>query len=444
VLLIFVFTGAIMGDSQSSSLFLKPSLIIIGNGMATGRLLDEIIKRDANKYQITVIGNEPYGSYNRIMLSSVLAGDTTISGIIQKDHQWYKDNHIKLISHTAVTNINSGDKVITLDNDKQLPYQELILAVGSRTATIPAENQNIQGIFNFRNIEDTQKIEAFAKQYRLNEKKAIVIGGGLLGLEAAYGLAISGVNVTLIHRNKWLLNRQLDKVSGKMLEKIMAAKNINFVLGYEVTRFESTIDQHDEASICGATLTNGDFIEADIAVIATGITPNKELATSAEIEVNRAIIVDDYMQTSNLNISALGECCEHRSATFGLVDPIWKHCETLAERLINNNYTAFNNVPVPTKLKVSGVQLFSAGVVESSKDTHTYTITDENSSIYRKIIVKNDVIVGVVLFGDVSSGMTYFDLMKNQHNITNSMPELLISDEFLISESAVESACDAA
>ena len=168
-----------------------------------------------------------------------------------------------------------------------------------------------------------------------------------------------------------------------------------------------------------------------MCVVATGITPNKELATSANIDVERAIIVNDYMQTSNEHISALGECCQHKNSTFGLVDPIWSQCKTLAERLSNGHLSAFANAPVPTKLKVSGIQLFSAGVVESSETTQTFVLTDKKSFIYRKIIVENDVIVGVLLFGNVSSGMAYFDMMLNRKKVSHAMPNLVMGHEFM-------------
>jgi len=430
---------------QNSSVFEKPSLVIVGNGMATGRLLDEILNRTPGQYEITVIGKEPFGSYNRIMLSSVLAGDTTIDGIIQKTPQWYEDNHIKFMSDCFVTDIDSKNKKLTIKHnqnsleEKTLSYDELVLAVGSRSAKIPAKNQDIKGLFNFRDIRDTEQIQAFANQSSSNQSKnALVIGGGLLGLEAAYGLAISGVKVTLIHRNKWLLNRQLDQVSGNMLQNIMATKNIEFVLGHEVAQFESQLNTHGEEVLCGAILTNGESIKAEMAVIATGITPNKELATSANITVERAIVVNDFMQTSNKYISALGECCQHKNATFGLVDPIWSQCKSLAERLCLGRLSAFKNAPVPTKLKVSGVQLFSAGIVESSDSMQSFVLTDKKSSIYRKIIVENNLIVGVVLFGDVSSGMVYFDMMQNKQQVMHAMPELLIGHEFMSDEKEVK------
>ena len=416
---------------------IKPALVIVGNGMATGRLLDEIIKRTPNKYQITVISKEHFGSYNRIMLSAVLAGEATIDSIMQKPPAWYKAHHINFLSGGVVSYINKEKKYVDLASGVQIDYDELIIATGSRTAKIPAKNQNITGIFNFRNIADTEKIQAFTKQAGTTKKQAVVIGGGLLGLEAAYGLALSGVEVTLVHRNKWLLNRQLDKVAGVMLQTIMEQKNINFVLGHEVAAFESNIDKSVTPNnkkteiLSGVTLTNGAFICAQMAVIATGITPNKELAQTSNIEANRAILVNDYMQTSEPSISALGECCQHKGATFGLVDPIWAQCITLAERLCNSLEKPFYNAPVATKLKVSGVQLFSAGNVEVSEDSQCFTLLDKKALIYRKIIVKNGKISGVVLFGDVSSGMAYFDLMQQATTVTPMLPELLIGEEFV-------------
>lgn len=433
---------------NSQSTVMKPTLLIVGSGMATGRLLDEIIQRSPNKYNITVIGEEPHGSYNRILLSSVLAKETHYKNIIQKTPQWYEEHNITFVPDMRVTNIDRDNQTVhaistiteqtiptvTQQNNTQsinknltFPYEKLVLAVGSRAAKIPAKNQNIDGIFSFRNIADTQKIEAFSK----GRKTAVVIGGGLLGLEAAYGLAISGIQVTLVHRNQWLLNRQLDKVAGDMLKKVMLEKNINFALGEEVVEFKNSLDSSKNKVLTGLTLTNGQHLPADIVIIATGITPNAELGKEAGLNVNRAIIVDDYMQTSDPLISALGECCEHNQATFGLVDPIWAQCQTLATRLTSLHRTAFVNAPVATKLKVSGVQLFSAGIVESSSTTQSFTLLDDKAGIYRKLIIKNDRIVGIVLFGDVSSGMNYFDLMQEKVPVNAYLPTLLLGYEYL-------------
>lgn len=442
--------NTITSKSQASGKVIttnKPLLVIVGSGMATGRLLDEIIKRSPNKYNITVIGEEPHGSYNRILLSSVLAKETHYKNIIQKTPQWYQANNITFIADMRVDRIDrenktlhaysTANKIIPNDfplneNTIDISYDKLVLAVGSRAAKIPAKNQDINGIFSFRNIADTQKIERFSKSH----KTAAVIGGGLLGLEAAYGLALSGIKVTLIHRNQWLLNRQLDKVAGEMLKKVMLEKNINFVLGEEVVQFEHTVDIKQQKTLKGLTLTNGEYLAADMAIIATGITPNAELGKEAGLNVNRAIIVDDNMQTSDPLISALGECCEHNKATFGLVDPIWAQCETLATNLTSLKQQPFINIPVATKLKVSGVQLFSAGVVESSSTTQTFTLLDEKAGIYRKIITKNNIIIGIVLFGDVSSGMNYFELMQQKTPVNLYLPTLLLGYEYMQSMEA--------
>ncbi len=409
----------------------KKQLVIVGNGMATGRLLDGILKYAPDQYDITVIGEEAQGSYNRIMLSSVLAGEVRYEDIIQKPIDWYQQQGIRLIINSRAVKVHRLTMKVELDDQRLIAYDELVIAIGSRSSQIPAKNQNIQGVYNFRNIQDTQKIQLKSK----TKKRAVVIGGGLLGLEAAYGLAISGVSVTLIHRNRWLLNRQLDKVSGEMLQAILESKNITVELGSEVAVFESRIDACQQEVVSGAKLKNGKSIATDMIVVATGITPNSELGKNSGLEVNRAIVVDDYMQTSDDHISALGECCEHHELTFGLVDPIWLQCDILAKRLTVGEVHMFKNAPSPTKLKVSGVQLFSAGQVESCGDTRTYSMVDENSKVYRKLILKNNRIVGVVLFGDVSSGMDYFDLMQQKTEITSNIPLLLIGTEFVSEDS---------
>lgn len=424
------------------------SLVIIGNGMATGRFLDDLHKFAPGQYTITVIGDEAFGSYNRIMLSSVLAGTATIDEIIQKPPQWYKQNNVALHCNARVVGINKHTKTIDLNDGRQLSYDHLVIATGSRSSTIPAKNQQLEGVFSFRNIEDTQHIE----QWCVGKKHALVVGGGLLGLEAAYGLSIKGINVTLVHRNRWLMNRQLDEASGRMLKATLEAKNIHFELACEVSGFNQLGGQIGNAGVKGASLTNGVELDVDLVVIATGITPNSELGRAAGLDVNRAIIVNDYLLTSDEHISALGECCEHRGETFGLVEPIWAQSKILAQRLsveitpskpdLNhgngeglNGMTGFNNVPTPTKLKVSGVQIFSAGMVQENADCAAFYLVDERLAIYRKLIFKNNKLVGIVLFGDVSSGMFYFNLMQEEQVIaTEHAQTLLLGEDFYLSQ----------
>ncbi|BCE03365.1 NAD(P)/FAD-dependent oxidoreductase [Marinicellulosiphila megalodicopiae] len=397
-----------------------PHLVIIGNGMVTGRFLDEMMKLHTNQYRISVISAEGYGSYNRIMLSSILAKTASVDSIIQKDEAWYQNNGISLILGQSAKHINPVSKVITLFNDQRVEYDQLVIATGSRASQIPAQNLHLKNIIFFRTIEDTHKI--------LNQcecsQNALVVGGGLLGLEAAYGLAQQGVKVTLLHRSGWLLNRQLDKISGDMLKSIMQKMNITFRLQDEVDSFLG-----DE--VLQSVKFKSKEVEAfDLAIIATGITPNSEIGIQAGLKGNRAIQVDDYMQTSDPCISAIGECIEHDGQTFGLVDPLWRQAKTLAYRLFKNEKNAFIQQDIATKLKVSGVQLYSAGQVET-KDNYAVCVQDDQESVYRKLIIQDNKIIGIVLFGDVSSGPFYFDLMQQQQDISKLLPNLIFGEQAL-------------
>jgi nitrite reductase (NADH) large subunit len=401
-------------------------LVIIGNGMVTGRLLDELLARPSKCFDITVISAESYGSYNRIMLSSVLAKDASITSIMQKDKDWYTERNIQLICDAPVMTIDRKQKCVTTKQGMLVNYDQLVIATGSRASQIPAKNTDLKNIFLFRTIADTQAILDTAQQAR----SAIVVGGGLLGLEAAYGLAKSGASVTLIHRSAWLLNRQLDQTAADMLKKVMAAMGIHFYLSNEVESFNG------DSVLQSATLKNGETITADLAVIATGITPNAELGLESGLQGKRAIKVNDYMQSSDHCISALGECIEHEGETFGLVDPLWRQAETLASRLADNQQQPFSNQATATKLKVSGVNVFSAGEVQTREGLRELIVQDSNNNIYRKLLIENDLIKGIVLFGDVRSGTYYFELMQAETNIAHLLPNLIFGQAFCSSEKA--------
>lgn len=371
-----------------------------------------------------MIGDEVEGSYNRIMLSSVLAQETAIDNIIQKNQRWYKNEGIRFLAGHRATVINKSSKLVTTHKGAQIFYDHLVIATGSRAANIPAKNCHLENIFSFRSIKDTQKILNLSK----DKSNALVIGGGLLGLEAAYGLAKLGLKVKLLHRSNWLLNRQLDRTPGKMLQKIMEPLGIEFILGDEVDHFLAEVER--PATVSGATLKSGKTLSFEMAVIATGITPNAELGDAIGLKGERAIIVDDYMQTNDANISAIGECIEHKGQTFGLVDPLWRHASTLACRLIENKLEPFENSAIATKLKVSGVQLFSAGSTTANKEQRELVISDPSNNVYRKLILEKGKIEGIVLFGDVRSGAYYFELMQKKLTVDSLLPELLIAQEF--------------
>lgn len=401
------------------------SLVIVGNGMAAGRLLDELLARSGQRFNITVIGAEPVGSYNRIMLSSVLAKDADEQGIMQKDHAWYESNNISFHSGAAVNEIDRNDKCVVIEDGRRIHYDELVLATGSSAARIPAKNHDLKNVYTFRTVADTHAMMNTAT----GAKHALVVGGGLLGLEAAYGLAKFGIKVTLVHRSAWLLNRQLDRPAAAMLQSVMSNMNIHFKLSDEVASFNG--GSSNENKLESVTLKSGAKLDVQLAVVATGIKPNAQLGFDAGLAGKRAIAVDDFMHTSAEHISALGECVEHNGQTFGLVDPLWRHAETLAARLIEQQSIPFENQAIATKLKVSGVQVFSAGLVESGPQLRALTVSDEKANIYRKLLIKGGCIVGIVLFGDVRSGQYYFDLMQSKTDVSELLPSLIIGEAFL-------------
>lgn len=406
----------------------KKSLVIVGNGMATGRLLDELLKRDLHRYKVTVIGDEPQGSYNRIMLSPVLAGEMTEQSVLTKPREWYQEQGIEFVGGARVTRIEPQEQWVCTDIGQKFHYQELVLATGSRPARIGAANQHLEHIYSFRTLEDVQRIGTSAQQAQSGNASALVVGGGLLGLEAAYGLACKGLKVTLVHRSAWLLNRQLDATAGAFLRAVMEHKNIHFELGTEVEAFQG------DSFVQAAQLKNGTRVPCDLAVIATGISPNKELGLAAGLQGERGIQVDEQMRTSLPGISALGECVQFVDATFGLVEPIWAQCITLAERLCEGEPKAFVNAPVATKLKVSGVQLYSAGEHLTREDHRELVYKDPVGGVYRKVLLRDNRIVGIVLFGDVRDGQEYFTLMQTQQDVSPWLPHLVLGQAFYQTE----------
>jgi len=401
----------------------KKKLVVVGNGMVTGRFLDELQSAKHSPYDITVISAEPYGSYNRIMLSSVLSGGSNIDSIVQKTPKWYSDHHIMLHHGEAVTHIDGANRTVTTDKQAVIHYDHLVLAMGSRSSTISAANQDIENIFPFRSIADTNQMLEAAKK----ANNAIIVGGGFLGLEAAWGLAQHGVEVTVIHRGSYILNRQLDRAAATMLQGKLETKGVRFVLDDEIARFNGQTRLED------AVLKSGKTIQTDMAIIATGITPNAELGWEAGLAGDKAIKVDALMQTNNAHISAIGECIEFEGQTFGLVDPLWRHAKVLADRLCSTNkpYPSFENTPIASKLKISGINLYSAGVMNAPDGARELIINDPASNVYRKLIIQNEQLIGIVLFGDVRSGPWYFERMIERSSIQQLMPDLIFGEEFL-------------
>ncbi|RTE64383.1 NAD(P)/FAD-dependent oxidoreductase [Amphritea opalescens] len=419
----------------------KAHLIIIGNGMASGRLLDEILKRNPDQYRITVFGAEGYANYNRIMLSPVLAGEMHADDIVTHSEQWYRDNHISLHSADPVSAINTLTQTLSCQSGDQFSYDKLVFATGSNPITPAAPGVTLDGVLSFRNLADIDQIMAKVPQI----SHATVIGGGLLGLEAAWGLKQQGLEVTVIHRGQWLLNRQLDPAAGELLKQSLESRGIQFKLGADISQFTAelnpTSDQQitQNESLRQIILKNGEVIPTELAVIAIGITPNHSLAKLSDIACDRGVLVNDRLQSSAANVYALGECTQFGDHTFGLVAPLWDQASILADQLCQSADHRFSVQPCATKLKVSGIDLFSAGEFLDTPDSESIVYQDPNNGIYRKLIFRHQRLTGAVLFGAVNDGNWYFELMQTKQKVQH-LPELIFGRRYCDVESITSSA----
>jgi nitrite reductase (NADH) large subunit len=389
-------------------------LVVIGNGMAAARLCEELARRALGRYAIAVIGKEPCLAYNRVLLSSVLAGDVSANDITVKSADWWRDCGVTLCYGTAVTAVDIAARTVTLDSDNILSFAKLVFATGSRPARLPIAGADLPGVLTFRDIADVRSIARTAYQ----GARVVVIGGGLLGIEAAYGLAKAGVSVTLLHLMDRLMERQLDARAAAMLKRAVEAKGIDVRLGMATTRLIG--NRRVEA----VEFEGGHTIPADTVVIAVGITPNAEIARSANLAVNRGIIVDDHLSTSAADIFAIGECAEHRGVCYGLVEPVNDQARVLAERLAGCDVRYEGSVNA-TNLKVSGIHVFSAGDFVGAPGTESIVLTDAGLDTYRKLVIADGRVVGAVLYGDTTDANWYRELIASGAAI-DSMREGLV------------------
>ena len=404
----------------------KPHLVIIGNGMAGGRLLEEILKRDPARYRITVFGAERWDNYNRIMLSPVLAGEIEKPEIILHTREWYTQQGIELHSGDPVVYVDTAQQQVISQQGLTVHYDKLVLATGSE-ATLPANlpGENTQGIFSFRKMDDIDAILSAGQHSR----RAIVLGGGLLGLEAAYGLSKQNIPVTVIHRGPWLLNRQLDPKAAELLRQELELRGIEIRLNCEIQDYICTAT--DTGNVLSAVqMADGTLLNCDLAVIAIGITPNTELARSSELNCQRGIVINSLLETNADPVYALGECSEFEGETFGLVAPIWDQAQALADRLCYTADSHFELSPYATKLKVSGIDLFSAGEYLDQEDTESLVYEDPEHSVYRKLIFRGQTLVGTVLYGAVQDGQWYFDLIQANTDIRHLAPMMLFGKQY--------------
>ncbi|MFC4767473.1 nitrite reductase large subunit NirB [Effusibacillus consociatus] len=382
----------------------KQKLVLVGNGMAGVRCIEEILKIDRERFEITVFGSEPHPNYNRILLSKVLQGDTTIEDITINDWNWYQENNIQLFTGETVIRIDTEQQVVYTDQNRQVEYDRLILATGSLPFILPVPGADKEGVTAFRDIKDCERMIETANQY----KKASVIGGGLLGLEAARGLLNLGMEVNVIHIFDCLMERQLDPTASQMLRRELEKQGMNFLLE------KQTEEIIGGERVEGIRFKDGTEVATDLVVMAVGVRPNVQLAKDSGISVNRGIVVNDYMETNTPNVYAVGECAEHRGIVYGLVAPLYEQGKALAEKICGVHGKSYEGTVVSTQLKVSGVDVFSAGQFVDNEETKSFKVHDEINGIYKKILVCDNKIVGAVLFGDISEGPKLLEMINRQ------------------------------
>ena len=377
-------------------------LVIVGNGMAAARLVDELAKSALGRYAVAVIGEEPRLAYNRVLLSSVLAGETGSHEIELRPADWWRHRGVTVRYGYRVSEIDVGRRELKIEGEESMEYSKLVLATGSTPLRLNLPGADLAGVHTFRDTRDVDLLLTLAAA----RKRVVVVGGGLLGLEAAYGLAKAGAPVTLLHLMDRLMERQLDGPAADLLKTLVERKGIGILLNASTARIHG--DGHVEA----VELADGSRIEADAVIFAAGIRPNVALAKEAGIAVNRGVVVNDVMQTSSSDIFALGECAEHRGTCYGLVEPAYEQARVLARHLAGRP-AAYHGSVVSTNLKVSGVSVFSAGDFMGGEGSESLVLTDRRRGTYKKLVIADGRLTGAVLIGDNADALWYLELIRN-------------------------------
>ncbi len=405
----------------------KMNLVMVGNGMAGVRTLEELIKLTPELYNITVFGSEPHPNYNRILLSPVLAGEQKIEEIILNPLSWYKDNDVNLHTGYTVTQVDRTKRIVYSENSagekRSAPYDRLILATGSNPFMLPIPGRELEGVLAYRDIADTLAMIDAAEKY----KDAVVIGGGLLGLEAANGLMKRGMAVTVVHAAEWLMERQLDKTAGQMLQKSLQARGMQF----KVDAQTQALLGNANGRVGQVLFKDGTYAVADLVVMAVGIRPNTALAEKMRLHCERGIVVTDTLQTvTDARIYAVGECAAHRGIAYGLVAPLFEQGKVLANHLAEYGIGRYTGSLTSTKLKVTGIDLFSAGNFTGSDDgsTEEIVLSDPKEGVYKKLVIKDDQLIGACLYGDTVDGSWYFKLLRDARNISDIREKLMFGE----------------
>ena len=400
-------------------------LVIVGNGMAAARLVDELVKTSLGRYAIAVIGDEPRLAYNRVLLSSVLAGETASHEIELKPANWWRDRGVTVKYGCRVTEVDVGRNELKIAGDESIEFSRLVLATGSTALRLNVPGHDLADVHTFRDSRDVDLLLTLAAR----KKPVVVVGGGLLGLEAAYGLAKAGTPVTLLHLMDRLMERQLDAPAADLLKTLVERKGIDVLLNANTARL------HGETKVEGVELADGRRIEADAVVFAAGIRPNTLLAKEAGISVNRGVVVDDHLRTSADNIFALGECAEHRGICYGLVEPAYEQAGVLARHLAARD-AAYQGSVVATNLKVSGVSVFSAGDFMGSDGSESILLSDVRRGTYKKLVISDGRLTGAVLIGDTSDALWYLEMIRGRKTVAGIRRDMMFGRSLALAPKA--------
>ena len=393
----------------------KQRLVVVGNGMASVRVLEELLRADPGRYDITVFGAEPHGNYNRILLSPLLAGDNSLTDIVTHPHAWYAGCGITLHAGDPVIALDRAPRTVTARSGRTVAYDRLLLATGSRPFVLPVPGRELPGVVAFREIADVETMLDASRRHH----RAVVIGGGLLGLEAAYALQRRGMKVTVVHLMDRLMERQLDAAAAALLQRHLEGSGLRILLNAQT---ESILGQ--ERAI-GVRLKDGRSLPGDLVVMAAGIVPNVELAKSAGLPCERGVLVNDTLQTFDPRVYAVGECVQHRKAVYGLVAPLYEQAKVCANHLAGHGAARYAGSVVSTRLKVTGVELFSAGNFLGGDGTRDLIYKDARRGIYKRLVLKGGQLEGAVLYGEAADGGWYFDLIRRRADISRYRDRLV-------------------
>ena len=407
----------------------KLKLVMVGNGMAGVRTIEELLKVSPDLYDITVFGAEPHPNYNRILLSPVLAGEQTLDEIVLNSWDWYKENNIHLHAGWKVTSVDRVKRIVHAESATgeklSAEYDRLLMCTGSNPFILPVPGKDLEGVIAYRDIADTNAMIDAATKY----KNAVVIGGGLLGLEAANGLMLRGMTVSVVHVMPTLMERQLDTVAGKMLQKSLEDRGLKFLMGAQTQELVGSELDGKGGRVQSIKFKDGTEVLADLVVMAVGIRPNTTLAESMRLHCNKGIVVNDTMQTiTDARIYSVGECAAHRGIAYGLVAPLFEQAKVAANHLAQFGIGQYKGSLTSTKLKVTGIDLFSAGDFAGGEGTEELVMSDPYGGVYKKLVIKDDKLVGACLYGDTVDGSWYFKLLRDGRSVSDIRDKLMFGE----------------